>query len=94
MSAGQAAADPLPPRQRTFGRSANVLAALEAARQGGLVTIGFTGLQGTAMCPLCDLCLVAPSDETAIIQQIYVTAAHAICGAVERDLAPPSPGGA
>ncbi len=30
--------------------------------------------------------LVAPSDETAIIQQIHITAAHAICGLIERDL--------
>jgi D-sedoheptulose 7-phosphate isomerase len=78
----------------TSGRSANVLAALKAARRSGLVTVGFTGLQGAEMRPLCDLCLVAPSDETAIIQQIYMSAAHAICGAVERDPAPPNPGGA
>ena len=71
----------------TSGRSPNVLAALKAARERGLVTIGFTGLDGKALRELCDLCLVAPSDETAVIQQIYMTAAHAVCGAVERDLA-------
>ena len=38
---------------------------------------------------LCDLALVAPSDETAVIQQIYMTAAHAICSVVERDLGEP-----
>ena len=38
------------------------------------------------MRPLCDLALIAPSDETALIQQIHITAAHAICGLVERDL--------
>src|SRR5262245_37339294 len=71
----------------TSGRSPNVLAALKAARESGLVTAGFTGTQGNALRELCDLCLVAPSDETAVIQQIYMTAAHAICAAVERDLA-------
>ena len=35
---------------------------------------------------LCDLVLAAPSEETALIQQIHITAAHAICGLVERDL--------
>lgn len=71
----------------TSGRSANVLLALKAAREIDIVTIGFTGTGGsTAMRPLCDLMLVAPSDQTAIIQQIYMTAAHAICAMVERDM--------
>ena len=74
----------------TSGRSVNVLAALVAARKTGLATVGFTGTQGLAMQELCDLCLVAPSDETAVIQQVYMTAAHAICAAVERDVAEPS----
>jgi D-sedoheptulose 7-phosphate isomerase len=54
----------------TSGRSVNVLTALVAARKAGLVTVGFTGTQGLAMRELCDLCLVAPSDETAVIQQV------------------------
>jgi D-sedoheptulose 7-phosphate isomerase len=70
----------------TSGRSPNVLAALRAARAAELVTIGFTGAGGGDMRPLCDLILAAPSDETALIQQIHITAAHAICGLVERDL--------
>jgi D-sedoheptulose 7-phosphate isomerase len=70
----------------TSGTSPNVLAALEAARTLGLVTIGFTGTRGAKLTALCDHCLVAPSDETAVIQQIYMTAAHAICNEVERAL--------
>ncbi len=71
----------------TSGRSPNVLAALKAAREIGIVTIGFTGTGGAEkMRPLCDVLLAAPSDQTAVIQQIHITAAHAICGMVERDL--------
>jgi D-sedoheptulose 7-phosphate isomerase len=70
----------------TSGRSPNVLAAAKAAREAGLVTVGFTGAQGGALGALCDLCLVVPCDETAIIQQVYLTAAHSICALVERDL--------
>ena len=70
----------------TSGRSPNVIAALKAAREIGVVTIGFTGTGGAAMKSLCDLMLIAPSPETALIQQIHITAAHAICGVVERDL--------
>jgi D-sedoheptulose 7-phosphate isomerase len=72
----------------TSGRSPNIIAALTAARDLGLTTIGFTGSKGLALDELCDVLLVAPSDETAIIQQIHITAAHAICGLVENDLFP------
>jgi D-sedoheptulose 7-phosphate isomerase len=74
----------------TSGRSPNVLAALRTARESGLATIGFTGSGGGDMAPLCDLVLTAPAAETALIQQIHITAAHAICGLVERDLFTPA----
>ncbi len=70
----------------TSGRSPNILAALKVAREQGLVTIGFTGTKGESMRTLCDHLLIAPSDEAAIIQQIHMTAAHAICGEVEQIL--------
>ena len=71
----------------TSGRSPNVIAALNAARGGGLITIGFTGTAANnAMKLLCDHCIVAPSDETALVQQIHIVAAHAICSLVERGL--------
>jgi len=71
----------------TSGRSPNVLAALKAARDAGLITVGFTGTAlDTAMPALCDHCLAAPSTETPLIQQIHIVAAHAICGLVERSL--------
>ena len=52
----------------TSGRSPNIVAALRAARARGLVTIGFTGEKGKTMGAQCDHLLVAPSDDTAIIQ--------------------------
>jgi D-sedoheptulose 7-phosphate isomerase len=70
----------------TSGRSPNILAALNVARQRGLITIGFTGSKGTGMAASCDHLLVAPSDDTAIIQQIHMTLAHGICDMVERAL--------
>ena len=70
----------------TSGRSPNVLAALMAAREIGIKTVGFTGSNNSGMRALCDLCLCAPSAETPQIQQIHIVAAHAICGLVEQDL--------
>jgi D-sedoheptulose 7-phosphate isomerase len=72
----------------TSGKSPNVLAALKAAREMDVVAIGFTGNSpgADAMRPLCDLVVAAPSDDTPVIQQIHMTAAHAICEIVERNL--------
>jgi D-sedoheptulose 7-phosphate isomerase len=71
----------------TSGTSPNILAALKAARTQGLVTIGFTGAKGTSLAAHCDHLLVAPSDDTPVVQQIHLTAGHAICDAVEQALA-------
>ena len=70
----------------TSGRSRNVLAALRAAREVNVTTIGFAGKNPGDMAALCDHCLYAPSDETAIIQQIHIVAGHIICGLVERTI--------
>ena len=72
----------------TSGKSPNVLAALRAARDIGVVTVGFTGTAPGAavMRPLCDYMLAAPTDDTPLIQQLHITAAHAICEIVERNL--------
>jgi D-sedoheptulose 7-phosphate isomerase len=70
----------------TSGRSPNILAALKTARQQGLVTVGFTGAKGTTMAAACDHLLVAPSEDTAVIQQVYMAFAHGICDVVEQAL--------
>ena len=78
----------------TSGRSPNVLRAFDAARGRGMTCLGFTGNgQGAAaMAERCALLFRAPAAETAIIQQLHITAAHIVCALVERamfpDLAP------
>jgi D-sedoheptulose 7-phosphate isomerase len=69
----------------TSGKSPNVLRAFEAARKNGMVTLGFTGNgPGAAeMVSRCDLVLKAPTDKTALIQQVHIVAAHIVCGLVE-----------
>jgi D-sedoheptulose 7-phosphate isomerase len=68
----------------TSGRSPNILAALRKARERGLVTVGFTGTKGAAMGACCDHLLIAPSDDTPVIQQIHLAVAHGICDEVEQ----------
>ncbi|WP_424627416.1 D-sedoheptulose 7-phosphate isomerase [Bradyrhizobium sp. SYSU BS000235] len=67
----------------TSGRSPNILAALRVARDLGITTIGFTGLKGESMRAACDHLLVAPSEDTPVIQQIHMMVMHAICDDVE-----------
>lgn len=68
----------------TSGKSPNVLRALEAARSRGIVTLGFTGAAAGPMAALCDQIFCAPSAKTSVIQQIHITAAHLVCGLVEK----------
>jgi D-sedoheptulose 7-phosphate isomerase len=70
----------------TSGKSPNILAALRFARERGLVTVGFTGTKGENLRALCDHLLVAPSDDTPVIQQIYLAVAHGVCDEVEQAL--------
>jgi D-sedoheptulose 7-phosphate isomerase len=76
----------------TSGKSPNILAALRTARERGLVTVGFTGTRGENLRALCDHLLVAPSDDTPVIQQIHLAVGHAICDEIEQTMMrePPS----
>jgi D-sedoheptulose 7-phosphate isomerase len=70
----------------TSGNSPNVLQAVETARQLGVGTIGLAGRGGGALRALADLCLVAPHEETARIQELHITIGHIICDLVEAAL--------
>jgi D-sedoheptulose 7-phosphate isomerase len=74
----------------TSGASANVLAAIEAARRCGMVTIGFTGEAGAErMRPYCDLVLAVPSRDTARIQECHEFVYHVVAEQVEHELLHP-----
>jgi D-sedoheptulose 7-phosphate isomerase len=71
----------------TSGNSANVLRAIEEARQYKVAVIGLTGESGGQMRDACDLCLCVPSKSTARIQEMHITIGHAICELLEERLA-------
>ena len=56
-----------------------IVAALCAAREIGMVTIGFTGHGNGQMSEHCDLVFRAPSASTPLIQQIRITIGHIVC---------------
>jgi D-sedoheptulose 7-phosphate isomerase len=60
------------------GNSPNILAALSFARQTGAITAGITGFQGGEMESLCDVCVVVPSDNMQIIEDLHLSIAHSV----------------
>jgi D-sedoheptulose 7-phosphate isomerase len=68
------------------GNSANVLRALEVARKAGTFNIGLTGYRGGKMKNLCDLCIVIPSANMQIIEDLHLSVTHAIFSVVRHRL--------
>ncbi len=68
------------------GRSPNVLKALKVAREAGAVTVGLTGFQGGEMKNLCDLCLIVPSDNVQIIEDLHLSVTHAVFTALRAQI--------
>jgi D-sedoheptulose 7-phosphate isomerase len=65
------------------GNSPNVLRALGVAREAGAITVGLSGFQGGKMKALCDVCMVVPSDNMQIIEDLHLCAAHALFSSIK-----------
>ena len=73
----------------TSGNSANVLAAVEAARAKDMTVIALTGRQGGKMRTMLsetDVHICVPHERTARIQEVHILAIHCICDAVDLQL--------
>ncbi len=66
------------------GNSPNVVRALQLARQAGAITVGLTGYQGGKMKEFCDQCMIVPSDNMQIIEDLHLCLAHAVFTTVRR----------
>ena len=67
----------------TSGRSPNVVRALEAARRGGLRTVGLLGRDGGPAQALVDVAIIVPSPDTQRIQEMHLVAVHLLCELIE-----------
>jgi D-sedoheptulose 7-phosphate isomerase len=72
----------------TSGRSENVMLAIEAASERGVVTLGLTGRDGGRMKEACTETLIVPSAATERIQEGHIAAIHLLCELVELTLFP------
>ena len=64
------------------GNSKNVVLGIEAAREAGATAMVLTGFDGGRVKELCELCLVAPSNNMQHVEDAHLCAAHAIFTAV------------
>jgi len=60
------------------GNSKNVLNALRVAREAHAKTVGISGFEGGEMKPLCDICVVVPSSNMQIIEDLHLAMSHSI----------------
>jgi D-sedoheptulose 7-phosphate isomerase len=67
----------------TSGNSPNVLKGVAAAREAGLITIGWTGGTGGKLASLVDYAFIVPSTVTARIQESHMTLGHVLCELIE-----------
>jgi len=70
----------------TSGGSANVLAAIETAKAGGLTAVALTGRDGGAVGAAADIHVNVPASSTARVQEVHRTLLHAVCALIEREL--------
>jgi phosphoheptose isomerase len=67
----------------TSGRSGNVLAAMQAAREGGLTVWALTGSGPNPMLEAADDAVAVEAPATATVQEVHQVAVHLLCAAVD-----------
>ncbi len=67
----------------TSGKSPNVLAAVEAARECALTTWALTGRRPNPLADRCDGAVCADASATATVQEIHQVVIHLLCAAFD-----------
>ncbi len=70
----------------TSGNSANVIRAIEVAKEMGLETIALTGNDGGDLARLANYSLIVPSSSTPCIQEVHMAVGHILCEMVEAQI--------
>ena len=69
----------------TSGNSANVIHAINAAKEKGIKTVAFTGGTGGKIVNICE-CIIVPSSSTEKIQEVHIMLGHIMCYLVEKNM--------
>ena len=70
----------------TSGRSPNLLAAAEAAREIGMRTWALTGPAPNPLAEACDEALACPAPDPQVVQELHLVSVHVMCEHVDRTL--------
>jgi D-sedoheptulose 7-phosphate isomerase len=70
----------------TSGRSRNLIAAVEAAREIGMRTWGLIGPGHSPLADGCDETLCCPSDDSQVVQELHLISVHVLCEYVDLNL--------
>ena len=70
----------------TSGSSANVLAAVRAARGIGMTTWALCGDVSSPLAELCDEAIALAGPTSATVQELHLIALHMLCCAVDREV--------
>ena len=68
----------------TSGNSENILRAVAAAEKVGAQVVGVTGRDGGKLVEYCDICFIAPSNDTPRIQEAHLFFGHNLCEIIEQ----------
>lgn len=69
----------------TSGNSKNILNAAKTAKVKEMKIIGMTGAGGGQLGQLADVCIHAPSDDTARVQEYHLPIYHCLCAMLEAE---------
>ncbi|MGH8727476.1 MAG: phosphoheptose isomerase [Burkholderiales bacterium] len=70
----------------TSGNSRNVIDAISAARERGMITVALTGKNGGAIAQLLtkdDIHICVPASNTARIQEVHLLTLHCLCDSID-----------
>ena len=67
----------------TSGNSKNVVLAMKAAKELNIKVFGLLGCEGGEALKYCDESFVVPTDNTGRIQEVHITAGHALMENIE-----------
>jgi D-sedoheptulose 7-phosphate isomerase len=70
----------------TSGNSPNVLAATEAAREAGMITVGLTGSDGGKLGDKVQYHLNVPHKSSARVQEIHIMIGHILCALADENM--------
>lgn len=68
----------------TSGNSQNIVNAIKYAKEKNIKTVSFTGSKNSKVSKIADYTFKAPSQDTAIVQEIHTLIGHEVCSSIDK----------